>query len=250
MSELPPTVLFDGDTFEKLYSLRKELTDEIHEVSGAMRDLDTGVWTFPDPNSLTKIKRRLLIRSMFATIEGTTFAFKQYALHTAPEGTLTEAEKALCREVAYALKDNGEAKEETAKLRFASNFKFALRMLAKSHNFSFSIDTNSPGWEAFRNAEKVRNRLMHPKGTDDLTVSDDELGTAIRGFQWAEEQIHRLNNLLWDYLEDGFERRAAWIANARRIIAENEARLKQGNKISEAEMEAFVKKHNKLSEGY
>lgn len=73
------------------------------------------------------------------------------------------------------LSENGEIKARWAKITLEKNIVFAFRAYAKAFGVEFKIDKSGQGWEDFKRAVKVRDRLMHPKRLQDLFVADGEL---------------------------------------------------------------------------
>jgi len=134
------------------------------------------------------------VRSLFAYVEGLTYAFKRYALalHEQREPIFSNAEIALLREVSYDLSDKGEALEQGKFLRFASNLRFAIRAFARISAYEAGPDFLGQGWQALRKGIQVRNRITHPKRPDDLTVSDIDLVAVSTGVRWFQEETGKI----------------------------------------------------------
>jgi len=117
--------------------------------------------------------RRALVRSVFAFVESMLFALKQEALkHPA---IFSSSEVALLREESYELGDDGEARIRPAKLTLKRNLKFTFSSFAKAWRTRDRLELSGAGWQDFRSALRVRDRLMHPKSIADLDVSDEEI---------------------------------------------------------------------------
>jgi hypothetical protein len=95
-------------------------------------------------------------------------------------------------EESYELKDNGEIKTRSARLRTLSNLRFAFSIFGKSQQIDFAIDTSGTEWTNLVNSLKVRDRLTHPKNASDLCVSDDEIRQAVTSMFWFESQMVEL----------------------------------------------------------
>lgn len=139
-------------------------------------------------------ERRVFVRSLLAFVEGMTHAIRRYALaaHEAWPPLFTEAELAMLREVAYALKDNGEAFEQTKYVPFGPSVRLAIRAFSRSRGYQGQPDYQGQGWQSLRDAALVRNRLMHPRVPEDLAVSDSDLLTVIDGVDWFYEETGKI----------------------------------------------------------
>jgi hypothetical protein len=130
--------------------------------------------------------RRQLFRDHFAAMEGTAFGFKEAVLsgYDLKHVELSLAELALTREETYELENGGAALVKSARLRFAPNFLFALRMLAKMLGREWVPPTDDHRWGSLQRAARVRDRLMHPKRLTDLDVTDEDLLALAEGYDW------------------------------------------------------------------
>lgn len=144
--------------------------------------------TFAKAADLTAIEKRAFVKAVFSYIEALTFALKDFALHNCGD-SLTPAEQLLAREQSFEVGDDGELEERVAKIRTLSNIRFAFRLAAKVDKVSFRLDVSKSGWQELRRALKVRDRLMHPKRREDLSVSEDEFNDALGAFTWFSSNL-------------------------------------------------------------
>ena len=130
--------------------------------------------------------RRQYVRSVFALVEALTYRIKQivYGLYTQGDCALAPGEADLLAEVSYGIDSRGKVSRRGAKLRTVGNTRFALQMLAQHAAPGYVLNWNDNGWVSLQTALKVRHRLTHPKGLDDLNVSDKDLEVVKRGFEW------------------------------------------------------------------
>lgn len=145
-----------------------------------------------DLSKLSPIDRRLLVRSIFAFIEGIVYRIKQIALASPDSSHLTPAERAIAAEEDYELDSRGEVFIRPSRIKFLANIRFALMLYPKAEGVSFKVDFSGSGWEALQKAAKVRDRITHPKVLSDLMISDDEIHDAVYGFEWINRQITKL----------------------------------------------------------
>ena len=137
--------------------------------------------------------RRAYIRSLFSMIEGSIWVFKQTLLHTGiHEGhlkNLSIAEYALLSEITYDLKSNGRPKEQTKYLKLPENIRFTFDAIGKYFKIDFDLGVDNSGWNNFLEAQKIRNRITHPKSLESFTISDDELEICKNTNSWYLELL-------------------------------------------------------------
>ncbi|MBN2390226.1 MAG: hypothetical protein JXR84_05870 [Anaerolineae bacterium] len=171
-------------------------------------DLDMGDLSINDFDSHERDQhlRRTLVRTLFAMIEGTTFAYKQHILadYEASRGQLSHAEYAVLTEEAYQLTNSGTIRTSPNYPNIKANIKFAFplyaRTLGADFKFTPSLDKD-PGWQSLCQSIEIRNRLMHPKSLEELEVSDADLKHAYRAADWFEDQVNRLENISWEAIK-------------------------------------------------
>jgi hypothetical protein len=120
---------------------------------------------------------RAYVRSFFAYVEAWAYLWKQLILEEPILHAIspTQAELALLREEAYEVADNGEAVTRTDRfVPLDRNMRFVFAIATKCFGSPYNLDVSGRGWQAFREAIRVRNRLMHPKQPTDLILSDSE----------------------------------------------------------------------------
>lgn len=144
-----------------------------------------------DPTALFSVERRLFVRSVFAFIEAAVYRIKSGALFWDTSKLLPQ-EIALINEEDYELDDSGAVKTRKARLRFFGNFRFAFAVAAKAAGVTYQLDVGGDGWRALRDALKVRDRLMHPKRSADLVVTDAEVRGTLEAFRWVMDQMGKL----------------------------------------------------------
>jgi hypothetical protein len=181
--------------------------------------------------------RRALVRAAFAYFEGLISTMKRKALlvhklsqlkkfqeKPEPKGTglgsivhtivnhyekarqganFSSSEILLMLDQSVSLDDNGEIKLRKAKLRLETNLQFAFRMYAKAFQVEYSLPKDA-GWQAFKAATRIRDRLTHPKIPVDIDVSDNDLSTVFNAVLWLKQSEYALVKLAHEkaHLED------------------------------------------------
>lgn len=164
--------------------------------------------------------RRGFVRAVFAYIEGTIFTMKFEALviHKIKQATflpeklnlskdysMEDISKAFANawvemqkgagfspydllyllEISVELDDKGQVRASPkAKITLEKNIVFAFRVFAQANDVNYRLDKSTIGWQEFKKAIKIRDRLMHPKRITDLTISPEELEQVMRTQMW------------------------------------------------------------------
>src|SRR5206468_3682365 len=142
----------------------------------------------------SQFDRRNLVRSSFAAVEGLTWALKVAALRVHDTGSVQfdEGEVAILSERRFDLGDDGNVRRAYAQIPIKKNLRFAWRAFAKANKVDVTLDCGSPWWKDFGEAKKIRDRLVHPKSTSDLYVTEAEVQTMNRALVWWASELGRL----------------------------------------------------------
>jgi len=63
---------------------------------------------------------------------------------------------------------------------------------AQSLKIESNINFNCEGWNKLKEAQKIRNRITHPKSPEDLQVSKQDLTYVEAGLQWYQTTFETL----------------------------------------------------------
>jgi len=143
----------------------------------------------------TQFNRRTCFRTFFAFVEGAVFILKRNVLLLHEKGIahFSQAELALLHEEQYDLNKKGEVKTPRPKfLRLPDNVLFSCKVYAKAYQLSYKLDVSGEGWGSFRKALAVRNRIMHPKHSNDLEIKDEEMKDIDKAFEWYTKTMGEL----------------------------------------------------------
>lgn len=132
----------------------------------------------------TPTHRRELIRSTFSAIEGLHWQLKRDVLRHAEVVTrLTAHEYAALMEETYAVDDKGVVRSQPKYLPLPTAIRLVVSIVQR-YRPEYKLDYQHVGWSNLRTAVEVRNRLVHPKSLNDLSVSDKEVSQALSAFYW------------------------------------------------------------------
>jgi hypothetical protein len=152
------------------------------ELDGEIRHLiaETG----PDISKVSRSQRRMIVRSVFAFIEAVVFSMKKLAAENTGGRPASEINRAVAAEVTFDLSDQGIVVKRPMKLRLAPNVRFAFRLFKECFNTDSDLDVSGSGWQGFLHAIRVRDRITHPKTTEDISISDEELMNVLDSLSW------------------------------------------------------------------
>jgi hypothetical protein len=139
----------------------------------------------------SQFARRTLVRTLFAFIEGLTNQLSSVAAASAPTdtGIFSPGELAALREESYEVNDQGEVETRSARISFKRRIRLAFRSYPRIHGASFNPDLGGQGWSALLDAVRIRDRLTHPKGEADLSLSDGDLTLVATASEWYQDTI-------------------------------------------------------------
>jgi len=131
---------------------------------------------------------------LISHVESVLFELRSWVLEYADSNPeeFSQAELVLLAEKTYDISDKGEAEERPYLGQIGKNLKFAFRCFAKAFDLKFKPDYGGDGWQAFRQAVKIRNRITHPKTPASMAIKDDELAAMYKALCWFLDTYHNL----------------------------------------------------------
>jgi hypothetical protein len=119
----------------------------------------------------TPYARRVYVRTMFAAIEGLTFSIKQVTL------AVSSLKKVVFSQEEIRLLG------DKSRPSWHENLRDTMRLYARALNPTYQPKF-SHGWGCLRTANKIRDRITHPKNVAALEISDQEMATIDKGNEW------------------------------------------------------------------
>ena len=98
----------------------------------------------------------------------------------------------MLQEFTYDMGSGGTARKRDYSPRLEEDVKFLVRVFHKAVGLESTILFGCEGWNRLLDAQRIRNRITHPRGHIDLTVSDDDIKVAQQGVAWYEEVISEM----------------------------------------------------------
>lgn len=131
--------------------------------------------------------RRVYVRALFAYLEGMAYWMRQNAVEIdkialRKFGAIDWDRHILLYEEHPTINENGAIKKKRNKYPFKSRFAFTVRAFAEI--VECKDDLFGQGWQHLLEAVKVRDRLVHPKKSSDVLVSDSDMALCREGYKW------------------------------------------------------------------
>jgi len=152
-----------------------ELAADVEKADALLRDDDS------------QFHRRVYVRNLFAYLEGVAYWMRQNAMDIDKiilkrGGSIDWDRHTLLGEEIPTIADNGKIRRRRQKASFKSRFSFSVRAYAEI--VRCTEDIFGPGWQRLLEAVELRDRLMHPKQSADIIVSDDNISACREGYDW------------------------------------------------------------------
>lgn len=182
----------DIQLLHSLSDAQKVLAEDLRLIKEALRE-----------NVESQCLRRQLIRAFASSLEAHVFYLKRVVLFIKSaafttlliDSKLRDAasrfvdmsfrtdELQLLRECNAEVNDSGTIRSSPKFIQVVRNIKFAQDCYRRALKLSTKLDYSNHGWSCLRNTVELRNKLTHPKSSEDLCVRDEDL----RSFAAAEE---------------------------------------------------------------
>ena len=130
--------------------------------------------------------RRFYVRAVFALVEAVVEQHKRLLLDLA-EGSrisLAVAVREALSEQAPLVKDNGAVMYREQSLQLERKLRAVYRAAGEAFQQPLAVSFGDTGWQSFRAALDVRDRITHPKTYQDCHVDGDALDTVNQGHDW------------------------------------------------------------------
>ena len=160
-----------------LYLILKSDVDQCKEL---LSDKYTGVWD------------RVYTKAVFSMIEGISFRIRQYVVSAVDAGlySLDIPSINFLSETTYKIDLSGKIKEKGEYLVFLPGFKFTFKSFGRCLGMEEFVEKafGDNGFNNFKKSVDIRNRLTHPKRTQEMRVGGSELEL----IESSEEWFHAL----------------------------------------------------------
>jgi len=166
-----------------------ELFDECSELTTTLKsDVDIAINELSTTtDDIKQYRLRVLVRTLFASIEGNIAIFKQILLgcNDIKSIQLENDDLEIIIENERTINDK-LIKPKRISLKDVVKFIFTTFAMEISKS-EFKINTDSKEWQAFCDSIKLRDRLMHPKTNRDMVITNQEKNDLILASKWFFE---------------------------------------------------------------
>lgn len=167
----------------KMNLIYSALMDDVCLVYPVLKS-DQGSRKF-DPTILNQSKRRSLVRAIFALVEGMSFCLRVGLLEE-KENELPHATVMALQELQIEIANEGQVKLKSIKTSIMNLLRLTVREYSSMYPGELKIKCTGADFEGLVKTVRVRDRLMHPRSLDDLTVTDGEIKLAVVGMNWFQ----------------------------------------------------------------
>lgn len=140
-------------------------------------------------NDPTESHRREFVRATCSAIEAQSWQLKMYVTENVlTKKTTSVHDISALKEESYAINDKGEIYVQPR----GYSIKVGLRLvysILKRHGVPVHIDFGSADWKNIDAAVKIRNRVMHPKCMEDISVSKSEAECCYNAFLFVHNML-------------------------------------------------------------
>lgn len=145
-----------------------------------------------DMNSQTR--RRNVVRSLFAHVEGTAYQLKQLVKFQFEKRIidLPIIEIAAIDESVFQVEKNGDVKGKKQGIPTLNNIRFSFKLFSKAFALDWSPDFGEQGWNDFVKALEIRDRITHPKTFEDVTISNPDMNNITNAQGWWRNTLNVL----------------------------------------------------------
>ena len=171
----------DGN--EQILAFLKAIGGELNEAGALIAANDT------------PFNRRTYVRTCFAVLEGLISYIKSSTLVMLDENDASIAHLSMLREETYTVDSRGKVQTQPKFIPVDANLRFSIAMYAKTLEIEQELDCSTQEWIHFKTALRVRNRIVHPKKTGDLEITDEELGATMKSSLWILHEVLEITEL-------------------------------------------------------
>jgi hypothetical protein len=168
---------FDSDSvprhvfWDENRKLTSILESDLFEIAYHLKINDSQVW------------RRVYCRTFFSYLDGQVFSLRSTFLFY-DWFVLTEDAELKIRNQKIITRKDGTVRVINSHLTLIENIKRVFKAFAIAADVDPIIADDDECWKKLSRANKIRNRITHPKKSDDLTINDTEMALIMEVGEW------------------------------------------------------------------
>lgn len=144
-----------------------------------------------------KFYARSYIRAFASWIEGTIWMYKDL-LKKLPNQKYLDLPleyQLFLMDIDWTIKQSGEPKIRTKKIATTENLKAFFRLIRELYP-ELKAESSGDGFGNLVSMFSIRDRLMHPRDNNGLSISEAELSNCEQGRKWFISQVTQLNDCI------------------------------------------------------
>jgi hypothetical protein len=174
----------EEDEFARISKLHQSSLEDV-------RDSHASATAMP-----TQYHRRNFVRAVFAMVEVSAFVFKLGVITFARQRgvALDKTDLDKLRVELWIHAGFPEAAMRERSLSLDDNVKYSLAAFARlqGHKYEFA---KQPNYNLFTRSREIRNRITHPKSTNDFTISNDDFHCIDQFCEWYFSEAQKILRL-------------------------------------------------------
>ena len=135
-------------------------------------------------------RKRTYVRTAFSYFEGILFAMKQILLDHSDK--LKPNDIIRIQEFKMTGPNADNLEKAPIFVQIKDNMKFTFKKYGELKANNYQIDFECEEWETFKECVRIRNRITHPKHSNDLKVTDEELIKVELSYKWFYQNVNEL----------------------------------------------------------
>jgi hypothetical protein len=136
-------------------------------------------------------RKRAFIKTIISNIDGILYATKQIILESKDKIT-NDKDIINLQEIRYEGSAKSKLKEIPVYPNFIENLKLVFRYYKTLYSPNYNLEKFYSGLEQYKIVKEIRNKIIHPKNTANLNVSDEELEKCKEFYSWFYTEYRKL----------------------------------------------------------
>jgi hypothetical protein len=173
------------DRLEELQEVIHVLTRDVEQLRPLLGDRSIAAAVSPEEEA----NRRFYVRAIFALIEALVEQHKQLLLDLDESGKVSlnrDVRQALSERVS-TFAENGTVSQREQYLRLQTKIRAICQTAGEAFGQRLHVSFGDQGWTLFREAVKMRDRITHPKSSQDCHVDEDNLKVVDQAHDWFRD---------------------------------------------------------------
>lgn len=139
----------------------------------------------------SQLDRRNYVRSVFAFVEGIAGYYREYVMQheiddAVRSGSLNVHRLLPLLDEDIQLTDQGKTRSAPSRFPLKNVMAYLIRCMCERIGEDPSQYFSQHGWNDFRKAYAIRNRVTHPQYATDVVVSDEDVALLVSAVDWLD----------------------------------------------------------------